>query len=299
MVEIKYSVYDTDCTPLVSVQPVLDGGYGQDDCLRVIDAFPAPITLGHRMIHDSVTGETISDTSSSPSTDCQSGTSIDEYISRDQNEFFHDEEQRQTALAAGVASAAFGLLICGPIGALMLGCGAVYAAENKPEGNGVGDAARAVGDVALVAADRARAINSRHKVVEHTKRLAHTSYSMIDQVDRDYRILERTTNAVTFSWNKTVGYVQRKNFFRRGVDSVGFAVCWAAEKIANALSATGNSETETVGMRSDENINADMSLGNLGSISQQRTHPTAPVESYLPEVSPNSNHRPAVQLHLY
>lgn len=283
MVEIKYSVYDTSCTPLVNVQPVTEIGFHQESCLTVTDAVPAPVSFDP-LSQDTVSCETITETSSLLSTDSRS--SINEENSRDLTDQPHDEQQCRLATAAGVASAALGLLICGPIGAVMLGCGAAYAVENKPEGSGVGDAARAVGDVALVAAERARVINSRHHIVEHTKRISQTSYNMIDQIDRDYRILERTTNVVTYSWNKTVDFVRRENIVRRSVNSVGYAVCWAAEKIANALSTTsGTNGTETVRQRYDDNRNSDIS---------HRPYPTAPVE---PRMASNLQNRPAVLLY--
>jgi hypothetical protein len=67
---------------------------------------------------------------------------------------------------AGVLCGLFGCLLCGPIIALIFGGYAAYATSKDGT---IGDAARAVGDVALTARDKAKEVDEKHDIVEKTK----------------------------------------------------------------------------------------------------------------------------------
>lgn len=67
---------------------------------------------------------------------------------------------------AGVLCGLFGCLLCGPILALITGGYAAYATSKD---GAIGDAARAIGDVALNARDKAKEVDEKHDIVEKTK----------------------------------------------------------------------------------------------------------------------------------
>jgi hypothetical protein len=69
-------------------------------------------------------------------------------------------------MGAGVLCALFGCLIGGPILALITGGYATYASSKD---GATGDVARALGDVALTARDKAIEVNEKHDIMEKTK----------------------------------------------------------------------------------------------------------------------------------
>ena len=74
--------------------------------------------------------------------------------------------------AAGIAAAVVGFFLGGPLISLLLGGGTYYAATHRPEGDAAGDAARSLGDVALVVRDRASELNDKHDLVNRSKNAA-------------------------------------------------------------------------------------------------------------------------------
>jgi hypothetical protein len=129
---------------------------------------------------------------------------------------------------------------------------------------------------------------------------------MIDRVDRDYHILERTSMVLSASWHVAVDFVEKKRIVQRSIDSIGYAVCWAAEKVTNTLSNAGTNRTHhytAVSNEDDALLNSD-SRGNTlpstqhtTSISPQETCSSAPVESNVSGISPDARHLPAVRLY--
>ena len=140
------------------------------------------------------------------------------------------EEERTRITAAGVGSGVVGLLIGGPIGALILGFGGAYAAEKKD--GVVGDTARAVGDVALSIKGKSKEIDEKHHVVDKSKELANKALEKAKQVDRDHKVLEKAKVFIIYSWTATVDFVRRHNLIERGVNGVGKGFCWVMEKVA-------------------------------------------------------------------
>ena len=101
-------------------------------------------------------------------------------------------------VGAGVASGVIGMLVGGPFLGLLLGFGAAYA-STKTDGP-VGDAARAVGDVALVAKAKAQEVDAKHNLVTKTKVAAKEAWERAKQVDRKHNVLAKSKEFVVFSW---------------------------------------------------------------------------------------------------
>jgi hypothetical protein len=109
-------------------------------------------------------------------------------------------------VGAGVASGVIGMLVGGPFLGLLLGFGAAYA-STKTDGP-VGDAARAVGDVALVAKAKAQEVDAKHNLVTKTKVAANEAWERAKQVDRKHNVLAKSKEFVVFSWcvNRNVAF---------------------------------------------------------------------------------------------
>lgn len=67
----------------------------------------------------------------------------------------------KTIIAAGAVAGATGLALMGPIAAVALGAGAAYATTRQ---DGIGKAARTVGDASLRVVDKTRAFNDEHRL---------------------------------------------------------------------------------------------------------------------------------------
>jgi len=140
------------------------------------------------------------------------------------------EQERSRVVGAGVASGLFGLLVGGPVVAVLLGFGASYAAEKK-EG-AVGDTARAIGDLALISKAKAKEIDEKHHVVDKSKKVAGDLWEKAKEADQKHKILDKAKAFLVYSWTATVDFIRRHNLIERGVNGVGKGVCWAMEKIA-------------------------------------------------------------------
>jgi hypothetical protein len=155
------------------------------------------------------------------------------------------ERERSRIIGAGVASGVFGLLVGGPVVALLLGFGASYAAEKK-EG-AVGDTARAIGDLAIISKAKAREIDEKHHVVDKSKKVASEVWEKAKEADRKHKILDKTKAFLVYSWTATVDFIRRHNLIERGVNGVGKGVCWVMEKIAGGQDRPASTEAQRSG----------------------------------------------------
>jgi hypothetical protein len=143
-----------------------------------------------------------------------------------------DYHQQQRVVGAAVAASVVGLLMGGPILAVLLGCGATYACH---QGGAAGDAARAVGDVALTVREKAEEFDKKHGVVEQSKVVAETAWTRAKEFDRKHNLLDRTKRLAVDSFETMRDFVHRHRLIERGVDRIGKAVYWVADKLAKAL----------------------------------------------------------------
>jgi len=147
-----------------------------------------------------------------------------------------EELERSRKIGAGVASGAVGFLLGGPIFGMLLGFGAAYAADKD---GAAGDTARAVGDLALTAREKAKGIDEKHHVVDKSKVAASEAWEKAQELDRQHKILERTRAFLVVSWAAVADFVKKHNLVERGVEGVGKALYWVAEKIADRLNRDG------------------------------------------------------------
>jgi hypothetical protein len=139
--------------------------------------------------------------------------------------------------AAGIAAAVLGFFFGGPFLSLIFGGGTYYAATHRPVGDVAGDAARSLGDIALVVRDRAikydekhdivnkgknaagslwqktkakgEELDAKHDIVSKGKSLVERVFAKAVELNNEHRILERTRllvgNLLTMIGNKLSG----------------------------------------------------------------------------------------------
>jgi hypothetical protein len=151
-------------------------------------------------------------------------------------------------VGAGVASGVIGMLVGGPFLGLLLGFGAAYA-STKTDGP-VGDAARAVGDVALVAKAKAQEVDAKHNLVTKTKVAANEAWERAKQVDRKHNVLAKSKEFVVFSWQKMLEINREHRVLERSVEALGRALAYLVSQLQekmrqdHAESDSANSWTE-------------------------------------------------------
>lgn len=215
MVENKSSVYDRpepEYTPLVAV---VDQGTDGDEN-RVAE--PSPLGARVDDNHNSNLDTSVPDT-------------IEPIPNLADDNKVEQLEQEQF-VASGVGAGVVGLLLGGPVLGIVLGFGAAYA-HDKP--GAAGDTARAVGDITLSVRDRAQEIDQRHGVVEKSKRAAQEAWERAKELDQRHHVMERTKERAVQGFHAAADFVNRHNLIERGIESIGKAVYWLAEKVAKAF----------------------------------------------------------------
>ena len=99
----------------------------------------------------------------------------------------------------------------------------------------MGDTARAVGDLALNAREKAKEIDARHNVVERSSTAAQEAWTRAQEMDQEHHYLERGGACAKRIWTSVVSFVQRHNLIERGVNTIGKAVVWTADTIGRKI----------------------------------------------------------------
>jgi hypothetical protein len=148
-------------------------------------------------------------------------------------------------VSAGVASGVLGLLLGGPFLALLMGFGTAYAVDKD---GAAGDAARAVGDVALLAKRKAIEVDAKHSLVEKSKVVANDAWERCKEVDRKHNVLEKTKGFVVFTWGKMLEINREHRVLERAVEAIGKGMAYLFTQISNKLNPrddTSSSDTWT------------------------------------------------------
>jgi hypothetical protein len=154
------------------------------------------------------------------------------------------EPQKARVAASGTAGCILGCLIGGPICAILGGFSSAYAAKNKV--GAVGDCARAMGDVALVAKAKALEVEEKHHVVDNTKQVAAGAWENAKEMDREYNICEKTKDAIVYTGKATVNFTVKHRLLERGVQGMGRGMEFAADNLsANSSPSAANEQQGT------------------------------------------------------
>jgi len=135
-------------------------------------------------------------------------------------------------VSAGVASGLVGMLVGGPFFGILLGFGAAWASDKD---GAAGDAARAVGDVALVAKSKAIEVDSKHNLVLQAKTAASEAWERAKEVDRTHNVLEKTKGFVVFSWEKMLEINREHRVIERSVEAIGRALGYVLTQISEKI----------------------------------------------------------------
>ena len=153
-----------------------------------------------------------------------------------------ENDNNNKAVASGTAGAVLGLLFGGPIGAALLGFGAAYAVR-KEKGDTVGDAARALGDVAISTKNKAKELDEQHRIVERSQQAATTAWESAKVYDQKYNVLDQVREAIVISWAWFVDVVTEHKLLERGVEGVGRGYEYVADRVGNCGSDEKNETT--------------------------------------------------------
>lgn len=102
----------------------------------------------------------------------------------------HCEQQISSCVAGGI----LGLLLGGPLGAILVGYGTVYYVDKD---GAAGDISRAMGEIAISVRDKAGVLNEKHNIVEKSKVAAENAWEKAKQADREHHIVENTKQAIS------------------------------------------------------------------------------------------------------
>jgi len=143
-----------------------------------------------------------------------------------------EEYEQSLMVGAGVGAGVIGCLLGGPIFACLTGFGAAHFA--KKEG-AAGDCARAIGQVALMARQKAVEVNQKHNLVRKGQDAANNAWEKAKEVDRRHNILERAKTFVVYSWNSLKEANRKHHLLQRATDGVGKAITFVTTKISEKL----------------------------------------------------------------
>jgi len=117
--------------------------------------------------------------------------------------------------AAAAGGAVMGLFLGGPLLSFVLGVGGLH--YSKQDG-AVGDCARALGEVALVAKEKFQQVNDRHHLVDKGKETASRTWDRMQQADREHKIQEKVGYLVSHCYAVTLDFIYRHNLIERATD---------------------------------------------------------------------------------
>ncbi len=116
-----------------------------------------------------------------------------------------DDIATQRKVGAGITIGVVTAPICGPVLAVAAGFAAAYGTTKE----GVaGDACRAAGDVALVAKEKAIAVDKKHGIVKKTKNGANQLLDKAKAVDKKHQILEKMKQVVILTLKNIAAALQ-------------------------------------------------------------------------------------------
>jgi hypothetical protein len=231
MVEILTCPYDQDVIPMVWVEASI-------------------VTIDDELSHDSLIAQPVSQPISPASTVFSRETEESpprqqEEPTREQSnvqdggsavgsssEPKAEEYEQQRRVGAGVAGAVFGLFLAGPLGAIILGL--VTMSYTKKEG-AAGDTARGLGDVALVAREKAKEINDKHHIVDKSKYAAAEAMGRLKKTKRSEELKEKSKRFFRMCFQHVADYARRRRLVERGSEKLRILVDKLAENLNQTL----------------------------------------------------------------
>eukprot|EP01083_Nonionella_stella_P038230 104029_1 len=145
-------------------------------------------------------------------------------------------------VGAGLLFGFSGLLLGGPILALLAGVGATCIAAND-EGP-VGEAARASGDAAITAGTKAgeaaKDANEKHGILDKIKDAFNFGWGKVQQFDEDHNATEKVKGAVSGVAQKTVEMEQKHHVMENVLQGIQNGVNFLMVKLKDATDGSCN-----------------------------------------------------------
>lgn len=143
------------------------------------------------------------------------------------------DDEANLTLNAGVAGGVVGLLVGGPILAVLTGFGTAYATRHE---GASGDAARAVGQLAIEAKQKAKEVDRKHNLVLKGKLAAMEAWERTKALDRQHSLLERTKAFIVWSIQAAQEQNRKHHLMERAAYATGKVISFVATKVGTVLS---------------------------------------------------------------
>lgn len=120
----------------------------------------------------------------------------------------NSSEEEPTAVVSGVAGAVVGTLVLGTLPGVIVG---FYAAYVHGQPGAAGDISRALGEIALVAREKAIVVDRKHNLVARTKVALAEAWERAKLLDRQHHIIRRIKDFAKFSLTMTLHFIRRNS----------------------------------------------------------------------------------------
>jgi len=151
-------------------------------------------------------------------------------------------------VGAGLLFGLSGLLLGGPLLALLGGAGATYVASND-EGP-IGDAARASGDFAIDTGSKvgeaAKEANEKHGLIDKIKSAFAFGWGKVQHFDEEHKATEKVKETMSNAGEKTVEFERKHHVMENILGGIQSGVNFLLGKVRDATgeSCNGNSKTK-------------------------------------------------------
>mmetsp|Transcript_579 Transcript_579/g.749 ORF Transcript_579/g.749 Transcript_579/m.749 type:complete len:210 (-) Transcript_579:165-794(-) len=143
---------------------------------------------------------------------------------------------------ASILCGIVGLTCGGIVVGIFAAIGAAYASMKCS--NGIGDAVRATGDVAVVAAHKAQVINKKHDVSGRTKALVNSGVEKARSLDK-HHIIDKSGNAARSLVDNAKSFEQNNHVIDRTKKNLSNFFTFLAKKL-NSGDKDNNTENEKI-----------------------------------------------------
>lgn len=149
-------------------------------------------------------------------------------VQEEENEESLQRTPRGRMVGAAICGGILGMMLGGFILGAVAGAGAAFAASRD---GAPGDVARAMGDVALTARDKAKEVNSKHQIVDKTKQATASAWEKAKEYDRKHNILEKTKNFVVSTAQRVAEFNREHRVLEQTREKVGRFFSFVTGKI--------------------------------------------------------------------
>ena len=184
-----------------------------------------------------------------------------------------DTPETDVVVASGTTAAVLGFFFMGgPIGAVLLGFSAAYAAQKE---GAAGDIARTVGDIGVTVRQKAQQINNKHQIVDRSAKAATKAWESAKEYDRQHHVLDKTVDALIRGWHRFIEFVKEHRLMERGMEGAGRGYEFVAERLSN-----NSIDGRDTGSGNGSAPSAYIQSGNIQSQQQYSRVPTKEATVY-------------------